>query len=80
MDNEILLLREFLSSIGFSEDRELVFFNQNIMIYFNEVQNQWRIKNINSYHGMDITSFDIPLDDEEKKRIWKTVSDNYSEK
>lgn len=72
-------LRDFLEPLGFKEERELVFFNKNIMIYFNEVQNQWRIKNTNAYHGMDITSFEIPLNDEEKKLIWSTISKNYKE-
>ncbi|WP_426473427.1 hypothetical protein [Chryseobacterium balustinum] len=72
-------LKEFLESLGFKEERELTFFNKNIMIYFNEIQNQWRIKNTNSYHGMDITSFELPLNEEEKKLIWSTISKNYKE-
>lgn len=72
-------LREFLKELGFEESRSLVFFNKNLMIYYRDNQNQWRIKNTDSMHGMDLNSFDLPLDDDEKRRIWKTVSDNYKE-
>ncbi|MEE6129850.1 hypothetical protein V2E39_20800 [Chryseobacterium arthrosphaerae] len=79
IENQYTELREFLKGLGFQEShsRPLVFFNKNIMIYYRDNQNQWRIKDIQSMHGMDLNSFDLPLDDGGKRRIWKTVSDNY---
>lgn len=47
------------------------------MIYFRKDKNQWRIYNRDSMHGMDLNSFDLPLDDEGKRCMWKTGSDNY---
>lgn len=41
------------------------------MIYFRDNQNQWRIKDLNSTHGMDLNNFYLPLDDLQKKEYGK---------
>jgi len=76
-EDKYVELIKFLHRLGFKESGRFVWTNENIMIYFRGNYNEWRIMDTTTTHGMDLTSFKIPLNSEEKKRIWKTVSDNY---
>ncbi len=78
-NSNLIELRDFLSEMGFTET-PTDFYNNNIIIYFRGDKNEWRIKNINHPHGMDLTGFELPLNEENRRLIWKTVSDNYTEK
>lgn len=49
----------------------------NILVYFREEFKQWRIKDTSKLSSMDLSSIEFPLDDVQKKIIWRHSSENY---
>jgi hypothetical protein len=46
----------------------------NLVIYFRESFNEYRLRDISNHSGMDLTSINFPLDADEKARLWEICS------
>lgn len=70
-------LRAFLvDELGWEEVNS-TFRAGNILIYFREEFKQWRIRDTSKFTSMDLTTIEFPLDDDQKRIIWRHSSENY---
>lgn len=85
--NHELEIKSLCEKLGFSARGLNRYFLQNLKIYFNREQNEWRIKKrqtvkdvMSANSDFDIDTIEVPISEEEALRIRKVVSFNYSEK
>ena len=74
-------LKEFFKKRNWHiDDKEMCFELDNLLIYYKEDHEQWRLKNTlhtGCYLTMDITRVSFPFDEKEQKRLWRICSKNH---
>ncbi|WP_438423112.1 hypothetical protein [Aquimarina macrocephali] len=61
-------LKDFLIKNNWKET-DLGFVADNLLVYYRKDFKEWRLKDMNKFTNMDITSIDLPFSEKEKQRF-----------
>lgn len=67
------LVKYFSNELRWEVERDKIVAD-NLVIYFRESFNEYRLRDTSNHSGMDLTTINFPLDADEKARLWDICS------
>ncbi|MGN7786802.1 hypothetical protein ACTJIJ_19875 [Niabella sp. 22666] len=72
-------ISQYFSVNGFVTAEPCTLINKNLLIYFNEIDHRWCIRNIDPIAAMDLLELSLPLSESDRSGIWRYCSVYYKE-